>query len=571
MQLKKNGLNVIQTKFNLRSTETKVLVLFVFLIYALFLIPIVIGLIATILPAFSYFPALGYDSFSFDVWSDFFNHSSVFTGTVLSLTTGLFATIIALFFSFIIFYRYIYLKKSKILNYLISPMLAIPHAAFAIAFILLFAPSGWLIKIVASMLGWVLPPNIVTVQDSYAISLMVVLIIKEIPFLLLMLSAQLPNYPVSSYRLLSASLGYSHFASYLYVLVPQLLKSIRLPIYAVLAYGLTNVDVSQIIGPNAPPTLGVLIHQWFSHSDLSFRLLAAAGSVFLLIMTLLCIGLFYLFEKLVVVCLLSFSSQSKRSVFFESVISRLGFVLYAIVIISILAIVVLILWSVTFRWGFSFSLPQQFSFKFWSKSADAILLGVKNASIFAFLSTVISMVIVIGALEYLGSNNSNKKVLPKSLIYLPLLLPQMSFLFGFNVFLLWTDFHFDWLSVLWAHSLFVLPYIYLTLHPVFNQFDKRYVLQSYALNHGYLKTLLFIKIPMLKTSIYSTFALGFSVSVVQYLPTLYMGEGRIETITTQMVNMASGSDYRRIAIFALCQTLLPMVVFILAFRKKSHA
>ena len=52
------------------------------------------------------------------------------------------------------------------LNKILSPMLAIPHAAFAIAFILLLSPSGWLLKIIGQFVGWVIPPNIVTVNDS---------------------------------------------------------------------------------------------------------------------------------------------------------------------------------------------------------------------------------------------------------------------------------------------------------------------------------------------------------------------------------------------------------------------
>ena len=546
------------------------MVLFIFLIYALFLIPIGFGLLATLLPAFTYFPALNFNTFSLNAWFDLFQYPGFFSALKLTVSTGFVATVFSILFSFIIFYRYVYFKQSRFLNKILSPMLAIPHAAFAIAFILLLSPSGWLLKIIGQFVGWVIPPNIVTVNDSYALSLTLVLILKETPFLILMLIAQLPNIPVKSNRLITQSLSYSDFASFIYIMLPQLLKNIRLPIYAILAYSLTVVDVAQIIGPNAPPTLGVLIHQWVSNSDFSLRLQAASGSIFLLLVVVCSIGLFYVLEKICIKLILTNSSRSKRRIKFEPVITQLGKVIYLIVLLSILAIVVLLLWSVTFRWGFTDLLPNSFSFKFWQKSQGAIILGLKNAFIFAMISTVLGLIVIVGALEFVNSNKSNRKYLPKTLMYLPLLLPQVSFLFGFNVFLLTLDFHYDWVAIVWAHSLFVMPYLYISLKSIFEKFDQRYTLQSYALNKSYIKTLFLIKLPMLKHSIYAAFALGFSVSVVQYLPTLYMGEGRIETITTQMVNMASGSDYRRIAIFALCQILLPLIIFIVATRKTNE-
>ncbi|MGL6177068.1 MAG: thiamine ABC transporter permease, partial [Vibrionaceae bacterium] len=58
-------------------------------------------------------------------------------------------------------------------------------------------------------------------------------------------------------------------------------------------------------------------------------------------------------------------------------------------------------------------------------------------------------------------------------------------------------------------------------------------------------------------------ALGFAVSVAQYLPTLFAGGGRFSTVTTEAVALSSGSDRRTIAVQAVLQMLLPMAVFAL--------
>ena len=70
-------------------------------------------------------------------------------------------------------------------------LLAIPHAAFAIGFFFLIAPSGWLSRLMALLSGWITPPDWISVQDSYGLSLALALAIKESWFLLWVLFAVL--------------------------------------------------------------------------------------------------------------------------------------------------------------------------------------------------------------------------------------------------------------------------------------------------------------------------------------------------------------------------------------------
>jgi putative thiamine transport system permease protein len=59
-------------------------------------------------------------------------------------------------------------------------------------------------------------------------------------------------------------------------------------------------------------------------------------------------------------------------------------------------------------------------------------------------------------------------------------------------------------------------------------------------------------------------AVGVSVSLAQYLPTLMLGGGRFATITTEAVTLSSGFDRRVMAIYALWQAVLPFIFFLLA-------
>ncbi|MFN7053661.1 MAG: ABC transporter permease, partial [Gemmobacter sp.] len=59
-------------------------------------------------------------------------------------------------------------------------------------------------------------------------------------------------------------------------------------------------------------------------------------------------------------------------------------------------------------------------------------------------------------------------------------------------------------------------------------------------------------------------AVGLAVSVGQYLPTLLIGGGRVETLTTEAVALSSGGNRRLIGAYALLQMLLPALGFAFA-------
>ena len=69
---------------------------------------------------------------------------------------------------------------------------------------------------------------------------------------------------------------------------------------------------------------------------------------------------------------------------------------------------------------------------------------------------------------------------------------------------------------------------------------------------------------MLLTPCLTALAVGFSVSVGQYLVTLMIGAGRVETLTTEAVALASGGQSRVFGVYALAPALLPAFAFAFA-------
>ncbi|HET9764158.1 MAG TPA: ABC transporter permease subunit, partial [Casimicrobiaceae bacterium] len=167
-------------------------------------------------------------------------------------------------------------------------------------------------------------------------------------------------------------------------------------------------------------------------------------------------------------------------------------------------------------------------------------------------------------LESESRRRSDPSRLLQRLIYLPLLVPQIAFLFGIDVLFVQMRIDGSRIAVVGVHVLFVLPYLYLALADPWRAFDPRYARSAAALGASPARIFARVKIPLLLRPILIACSIGFAVSVGQYLPTLFAGAGRVATLTTDAVTLASGADRRIVAVYAVLQALLPLAAYLAA-------
>ena len=135
----------------------------------------------------------------------------------------------------------------------------------------------------------------------------------------------------------------------------------------------------------------------------------------------------------------------------------------------------------------------------------------------------------------------------------------------------WFDGQFS--AVLWGHLLWVVPWMLFVLRPAWQQIDPRQILLAQTLGWGRLRRFWQLKCPLIIRPLLSALAVGFSVNIAQYLPTQWLGGGRIPTLTTEAVALSSGGATDTLAAQALWQLLLPMFFFLLTAllaRRISH-
>ncbi|MBL3565681.1 ABC transporter permease, partial [Rhodovulum sulfidophilum] len=239
---------------------------------ALMLGPVLAGLAGTLAPALGIFPALGGRSLSLEPARALADWPGLPRAIRLSIGTGLAATLIALATVTLFTAGWAGTRGMALLERLLSPLLAVPHAAAALGLAFLIAPSGWILRALSPWAtGWQRPPDLLILQDPMGLAMIAGLAVKEIPFLFLMTLAALPQAAPARRLTIARALGYGRVTGWLKAVFPAVYAQIRLPVYAVLAYSMSVVDVAIVLGPATPPPLSVQVVRWMSDPDLSLR------------------------------------------------------------------------------------------------------------------------------------------------------------------------------------------------------------------------------------------------------------------------------------------------------------
>ena len=538
-------------------------------ILLLCLMPVAVGLLGAILPALGWFPPLGENHFSFRPFVDFFAQPGLRRSLYLSLSVGLLATFLSYWLAMFLLAILYGQGRAGFLFRLISPLLSVPHITIAVGFLFLLQPSGWLSRLFSPWLtGWQRPPNLNIVPDENALVLVLALIAKELPFLLLMGLSALSQIKVRPLLDAAASLGYGPLAGWIHLVQPQLAARLRLAVLIVMVFSISVVDMAILLAPSTPAPLAVRILTWFRDPDLSYQFVAAAAAVMQLACALLACVLWVGTDKVILFLITRLSAAGQRFLWLpSSFVSALkkGGVILAVwpCAMACFGMLAALIWAFADIWRYPSALPDEWGLKAWEYAYISLGQATFNSLV---LGLVTAAICVSLALLWLQTETAESDKHAERLIYIPLLLPQIAFLFGMQILLIWLGFDGLFLALIWAHSLFVFPYVMLSLAPTWRRFDARYLVIAATLGAGPLRRFLAIKIAMMTLPVLTAFAVGFAVSSALYLPTIFASNGRVMTLTTEAVALAAGAGRQNLGIASLMQMVLPLCVFLICDR-----
>jgi putative spermidine/putrescine transport system permease protein len=159
---------------------------------------------------------------------------------------------------------------------------AFPHLAWAAALLLFFSQSGLFARWAAS-LGWIdLPADFpVLVRDRYGFGIILHYMVKEVPFLALLVLGVLRAQPIG-YDVVAQNLGASRWQRLRYITIPQVLPALLAGALLVFGFIFSSYEVPALLGIGYPRALPVLALRFFLNPDLRAR---SQGMVISLIIT----------------------------------------------------------------------------------------------------------------------------------------------------------------------------------------------------------------------------------------------------------------------------------------------
>jgi putative thiamine transport system permease protein len=420
-------------------------------------------------------------------------------------------------------------------------------------------PAGLLARLFA---GGEAPPAWVTVQDPMGLSLTAALALKETPFLVIAaLGALARGDGVNRMALelrAAASLGHGKGSAWLRIVLPRLLHDLRWPLVIVFVYGATVVDMALVLGPTQPPTLAVVIWHALNDVEPQVNRMGLAGTLFLTGGLALALG--------VVAGAIRALRRAERRMLTAGPSPlrppRWSARLAGAAGLSVLVACVLLLLLLSFspRWPYPSLLPPALGGQAWEALAAApaplwLSLG---------LGFTCAAVAVALAVAWFETQPPSRDGWPIGLALLSLALPQLAIAGGqYRLFLEW-GLTGTLAGLFLAHLVPVAAYVLVVLQGPYRAFDLRYVKAARALGVPAPLAWIRVKLPLLKAPLLTSAAIGFAVSIVQFVPAQLIAAGRYSSLPMEAVTLSSGGSRHLTAAFALALAVPPLLAFLAA-------
>ncbi len=170
-------------------------------------------------------------------------------------------------------------RQARRLMSALTMNLAFPHLVWAVGLSLLLAQSGVLARIAAFFHLIDAPAEFpVLIRDRYGVGIILHYVLKETPFLLLIMLGSLRSQP-AAYAVVAENLGATRWQRMRYVTLPMVLPNLIAGALLVFAFVFGAYEVPAVLGVRYPEMLSVLALQFFLDPDLNSRAEGMAISV----------------------------------------------------------------------------------------------------------------------------------------------------------------------------------------------------------------------------------------------------------------------------------------------------
>lgn len=205
----------------------------------------------------------------------------------------------------------------------------------------------------------------------------------------------------------------------------------------------------------------------------------------------------------------------------------------------------LLVWSFARNWRFPQIIPFDFDLRAWNyvfEPTSNVLESLLNSLFLAMVVSLIAVLIALPAARTLALEKFRFKRFVFFLLLLPLLAPSMVTAVGVHTLFLGYGLTDTWLGVISAHLIPTVPYTILLLIGGFSRLDTDFEAQARTLGANKWQTRRFVTFPAIAPSLAVAAVFAFLISWSQYLTTLFIGGGKIQTLPMTLVAFQRSSD-----------------------------
>lgn len=238
------------------------------------------GLGLTLLRSFRYLPALGMTEPDLAAYAAILASPGFLASLGLSLWIATASTLLS---AVLALCAALLLRQSfpgrALVSFLVQLNLTVPHVVGAIGVLYLLSQSGAFARL-AHAAGLIAGPAgfPALVNDPFAIGIILLYVWKEVPFITLILLANLQTIG-EDHESVARSLGATRWQAFRHVLLPMLAPGLAAASALVFAFAFGAYEVPLVLGQHAPKALPVLAWQAWTDTDLTLRPEAMAMAV----------------------------------------------------------------------------------------------------------------------------------------------------------------------------------------------------------------------------------------------------------------------------------------------------
>ncbi|MDA9238227.1 ABC transporter permease [Planktomarina sp.] len=208
----------------------------------------------------------------------------------------------------------------------------------------------------------------------------------------------------------------------------------------------------------------------------------------------------------------------------------------------ILPLIPMAIWSFAKGWFYPNLLPQNWSLRAWEYAMSDTAGVIDSLWLTIWISvvaTVLSILVGVPAGRALGMYKFKGKEIIELMILAPTIVPGIAVVLGIHSVFISFGLNNTISGVILVHLIPTLPYMVLVMSGIFANYDPAFEAQARSLGASQLKTFWYVTLPAIRPGIIVGGLFAFLVSWSQYILTLLIGGGRVETLPLLLFNFAT--------------------------------